>query len=240
MNTATLLTSLLLTATQCSAAISYVYSGYGAEGSASTEIFGSGNVITVSGSTYNTNNVDTGSSGGNVSGVVVRPSFNFNSSGSANRTLSTLVSGSGSDSFSGSVTVTSNLTGLNYDDGSNRQLSGDYYTYTAFSVDTAGQYAVSVNFNAGPNSVNNDGGGYSYYGLGGRITLEDRLNGTGINQLWSTSSGNLGDPASGSTPFTATQIFTFTPGTWYQLSLDQYQYAGFGGPNGSSYSTGAS
>jgi hypothetical protein len=240
MNTATLLTSLLLTASQCSAAISYIYSGYGAEGSATAEVFSSGNAVTVSGSSYNTGNVDASGTGGNVSGVVVRPSFNFNPSGSASRTLSTIVSGSGSNTFSGSITATSNLIGLNYDDGSNRQLSGSYYTYTAFSVDTAGQYELSVNFNAGPNNVNNDGGGYSYYGLGGSITLDDRLNGTGSNQLWNTSSANIADPANGSTPFTATQIFTLTPGTWYQLSLNQYQYAGFGGPNGSSYSTSAS
>jgi hypothetical protein len=130
------------------------------------------------------------------------------------------------------------LTGLNWDAGANRQLNGSQYIYNAFSVDTAGLYQVTMNFNAGPNTINNTGGGYSYYGMGGNFSIEDRLNGTGSNFLWDLGgTGNIDNPLTG-VAATYTNTLMLGTGTWYQVNFDHYQYAGFGGPITAQYNTG--
>jgi hypothetical protein len=223
---------LALAAAPAFSAVNFVYSGYGSTGDMSTEVFGSGSVVTVAGSAWSTGNVDTSGTSGNAT-VNLRPTYAFNASGSAQRTLTAMVSGSGTNTMTGSSLLTSSLTGIDWNDGSNRQLNGGHYIYNAFTVDTTGQYTVTMNLNSGPNSATLNGG-YTYYGLGGDFSVTD--GGTTVWEL-AGNTGNIGDPAAGVVR-TYTSTLSLTAGTTYQLNFDSYQYAGFGGPTNASYTTG--
>jgi hypothetical protein len=223
---------MALATTPAFSAVNFVYSGYGSTGDMTTEVFSSGNVVAVPGSAWNTGNVDSSGTGGNVT-ASVRSTYAFNASGTAQRTLTAIVTGSGTGTMSGSSVLSSSLNGVDWSDNSNRQLNGGHYIYNAFTVDTSGQYSVTMNLNSGPNSVNLNGG-YSYYGLGGDFSLTD--GGTAIWEL-AGNTGNIGDPAAGVVR-TYTTTLNLTAGTTYQLNFDSYQYAGFGGPTTASYTTG--